>query len=144
MVFTINNPVDSKSAQQNVTVVKQITIGGGAYVITNMNRIPKVVITPVTDEELEMLMKNGAFVNMKARGFFTIQEDSSMTPDSQGNPMDHEIKDNCSQISDEDHAKGADPRCDHGGTRATYGEGNEFGGQQPIATAETSYGPILL
>lgn len=144
MVFKITKPVKRDSPDVNVEEVGRISIAGGAWVINKDSRIPRVCITKVTDEELEILKKHPAFIRMMNRGFMSIHTVDHMEADSRGLPMDHQKKDNTSQIEDEDHAKGTDERCDHSSTRATFGEGNQFGGKQPAVVDFDDYGPIRL
>lgn len=144
MVFNINEEVGNSKVPQPVKILKSIRIAGGAYVITKDSTVPKIAITEVDDEELELLEKNPAFQNMKRKGFITIHDVGYMEADSKGNPLDHEKKDNTSQILDEDHANGTDQRLEHDGTFASWGEGNQFRGQQPIASQTSDYGPIHI
>ena len=111
-----------------------IRLGGGAYVLNReMGRTKKVCITQVTDEELELLHTHPAYLRMKDRGFFVERgEDRPVIDQISGNPQDMEKKDNTSQISDEDHAKGTDPRLDHAGTKAFAGMRNQEKGAEPI------------
>ena len=123
----------------------EIRLEGGAYVLLkHLGKVRKCFVTKVSDEELELLHSHPAYMSMKARGFFTERDEDHMVPDTKGNPDDMEIKDNTSQISDEDHAKGTDPRLDHAQTRATAGINNQEGGMQPEGSKEGSYGPVYL
>lgn len=152
MVFKVFKP-EAKGSLATVSTVQkdkkgvplEITIGGGAYVlIKETGRTKKCFQTEVTDEWLEILHSNDAYMRMKARGFFTERQENHTVLDSQGNPDDMEKKDNTSQISDYDHAHGLDPRLDHAGTRATTGLNNQIGGEQPNAANEGNYGQILI
>lgn len=142
-VFVINDAVDPKSDQAQVTVRQEIVIKGGIGVINKDSMVPKVMRTPVTDEELEALMKLQPFLNMKKRGFFQIITENETVYDAHGKVSGQQERDNTSQIKDTDHAAGTDPRCDHAGTRASFGERNENGGDQPV-NREANYGEILL
>lgn len=145
MVFTVTTDTKDIKTPAAARIVKEIRIGGGAWVISSRgDKIPKVVITEVTDEELELLERSPAFQNMKRRGFMTIHDVGFMEADSRDLPMDHEKKDGTSQILDEDHAKGTDERIGHNATRATFGDGNQFGGKQPASVEESDYGPIRV
>ncbi len=141
MVFAEAAPANSKT-DINRHRIREVKVGGGAWVIQGNRRVPKVVITEVTDDELAFLLKNDSFRRMHARGFMSIHTVGVMEADSRDLPADHEKKDNTSQILDSDHAHGLDPRCDHASTRAAYGEGNQFGGEQPDSVKETQYGEI--
>lgn len=137
---TVNQPALDKKGKPI-----EIALGGGAYVLdVNGNAVRKVVITEVTDEELELLHKCDTYIRMKERGFFTEHQTGHIVPDSKGNPDNMEIKDGTSQISDHDHAQGTDERCNHGETRATGGPANQMGGEQPIGATTNDYGPIRL
>lgn len=123
----------------------EIKIEGGAYVLMkHEGRTRKVAITEVTDEELVLLNSHPAYCRMKQRGFLTEHTVGHIEKDSKGNPMDMEIKDGTSQISDEDHATGKDERLNHAATRATAGINNQEAGMQPVGSQEGSYGPIYL
>lgn len=144
MVFNITEPKNNGDQEQNTTVIGKIAIGGGAWVINKNSRIPKVVITEVTDDELAALKNIKMFNDMCKNGYLSIHTVDHMEADSRGLPADHQKKDMCSQIEDADHADGTDERINHGETRASYGEDNQFGGKQPIATKDSSFGEIRL
>ena len=154
MVFTFNEErKGKKKSDMFINIPKKdrngkdltIAIGGGAYVLNReAGRTRKVVITPVTDEELALLHTSTAYMNMKKRGFFTEHAVNHIEADASGNPMDMEIKDNTSQISDHDHAHGKDERLSHASTRATAGINNTLGGEQPDSADWDSYGQIKI
>lgn len=144
MVFNITEPRMLGDSEQNTNVIGKISIGGGAWVINKNSRIPKVVITEVTDEELIALQGLRMFQDMCKKGYLSVHTVDHMEADSRDLPADHQKKDNCSQIEDADHADGTDERISHGETRASYGEDNQFGGKQPIATKDSSFGEIRL
>lgn len=147
MVFRITEPKAHVKQAQADKVIKEIRIGGGAWVITaDGQRIPRCVDTEVTDEDLELLEANPAFQNIKKRGFFVVNRDEHQVRNTDGTPNDMERKDyGCSQISDNEHAEGSDPRTQENvGLRATYGEKNVYGGKQPITVEESDYGPIRV
>lgn len=123
----------------------EVVIEGGAYVLNReLGRTKRVCITKVTDEQLAYLHSNDGYLRMKARGFFTEHAVGQIEADSKGDPLDMQKKDNTSQISDADHAKGTDPRLDHAATRATAGIANQEGGMQPLSAQDDGYGPIHL
>lgn len=137
---TVNQPLLDKKGKP-----VEISIGGGAYVLSReAGKTRRVVITEVTEEELELLHSCDTYMRMKARGFFTERTVNHIEADTKGNPSDMQIKDNTSQISDHDHANGTDERLDHAGTRATAGEQNREGGEQPIGSLNSDFGPIRL
>lgn len=144
MVFRIVESPKRDSPDVNVKEKGRISIAGGAWVINKDSRIPRVAITKVTDDELKILEDDPAFQRMKDRGFFTVHTVDHMEADSRDLPKDHAKKDNTAQIEDEDHANGTDERCDHSSTRATFGDGNQYGGKQPVVTENDDYGPIRL
>lgn len=137
---TTNQPALDKTGKP-----LEIAIGGGAYVLNReAGTTRKVVITEVTEEELELLHTSDAYMRMKDRGFFTERVVNHIEKDSKGNPSNMKIKDNTSQIDDYEHAKGTDERVNHAGTRATAGLNNQEGGTQPEASLNSDYGPIRL
>lgn len=139
-VATTNEPLIGKDGKP-----VEIRIEGGAYVLNReMGRTKRISITEVTDEQLALLHSNEGYMRMKARGFFTEHNVGHIEADSKGNPLDMEKRDNTAQISDEDHAKGTDPRLEHASTRATTGINNQEGGLQPLSTQDGNYGDILL
>lgn len=139
--FVQTRPVSNNDVTS--TVIRSIRVAGGAWVLNNMGRVPRVCITPVTDDELDFLVHNETFLAMKKRGFFSIHTVDRIEADSRDLPADHEKKDNCSQILDEDHANGTDPRCDHAATRAGTGENNEYHGKSPVGAESSNYGTIV-
>lgn len=123
----------------------EIKIGGGAYVLDrSMGRTRRVYSTEVSDEELELLHKNKAYMRMLSRGFMVESKSPQVVYDKDGTPSDMQKHDNTAQLSDDEHASGVDPRCDHAATRATAGINNQNGGAQPASIASDNYGPIHI
>ena len=123
----------------------KIRLNGGAYVLGKRDgKVFKVLVTELTDEEMELLRQNDAYCRMRDRGFFTEHKARDMRADAHGNPQDMEKRDDTAQISDADHAAGTDPRVDHASSRATAGLNNQDGGDQPVGSLNGEYGPVYL
>lgn len=78
-----NFPIWEKGAGGVMKIKKNIILKGGANVIDNKRLYtPKGVLTQVSEEEVELLLKNPSFKRQMDRGFYVIHNDKALHTES--------------------------------------------------------------
>lgn len=95
-----NFPVWEKGVGGVMKIKKSIIVKGGANVIDHKRLYtPKGIITKVSEEDVELLLKNPSFKRQMERGFYAIHKDNALHIDGL------EKKDGSAQYKAEDFTK---------------------------------------